>query len=133
MIESHQPGRTTERILPGTTLAPSPLRNSDPPTTNAELTVYALGDNQDDIIPALQLLGDFSHRQLRVFQQSLPCTMTLPAVYYDKSNPFVALLRSSGTRFKIVAYAWVCPDEIKDDHHWCTSTCSIVRMEQITT
>lgn len=110
---------------------PGPLHRGDPPPKNAELTVYALGPNQDDIIPSLKLLGEFSSIGLRRFQMSLPCVMTLPVSYYDKSNTFVALLRSSGTKFSIRSWSWMCPQEIADEHHWCNPTCSVAQYEEV--
>lgn len=115
----------------------SPFRNGDPPPKNAELTIYALGPDQDEIIPCLRMLGDFTMRELRRIQGALPVTLVLPRAYYDKSDAFVSLLRTTGTRFTIVSYAWVCPDEVKDDVagktsglHWCTSTCPVLQIEE---
>jgi hypothetical protein len=114
-------------------IPPSILRSGDPPTKHAELTVYALGHDEDAIIPALRLLGDFSRRELRRFQGSLPCTMTLPGTYYDKSDTFVSLLRSSGTIFRIKGYPWMCPEEqeLTGTPHLCSGACSIVRVEEV--
>ena len=125
----------TESLRPasGILVPPAPLSRGDPPTRNAELTVFELGPDQDEIIPALRVLGEFNRLELRRFQHSLPVTITLPASYYARSNTFVALLRSSGTRFKIVSYPWLCPDEMASDDHLCRPTCSVVEMvESIT-
>lgn len=107
-----------------------PERQQQP--RNAELTVFALGQDQDAIVPALRLLGQFSRRELRRFQASLPCTMTLPVAYYDKVNPFVEHLRKAGVIFEIRSWAWVCPIEMKDDTHWCNGTCKVQQIEEVT-
>ena len=125
----------TESLRPATGILvpPAPFGRGDPPARNAELTVFALGKDQEEIIPALRVLGEFNQRELLRFQGSLPCTLTLPAAYYARSNTFVALLRSSGTRFKIVSYPWLCPDEMASDDHLCRPTCSVLEMvESIT-
>lgn len=119
---------TVTRPVTGLLIPPQPMRDGDPPPKQAELTIYSLGEDQDEIIPCLRVLGEFNRRELQRFQQSLPVTIPLPATYYDRSNTFVSLLRTTGTRFKIVSYAWLCPDEMKDDHHWCTGTCSVMEM-----
>lgn len=122
----------------GPLIPASPFRRGDLPKRNAELTVYALGPNEDDVIPALRVLGEFDHRKLRRFQGALPVTITLPTAYYDKSNTFVALLRASGTKFRIRSWSHVCPDEIADDAagktkglHWCTGTCPTMEIEEV--
>ncbi len=116
-------------------ISPSPLRRGDPPPKNAELTILSLGPDQDEIVPCLRILGEFSLRELRRFQQSLPVTITLPASYYDRSNTFVAMLRTTGTKFRIRSWSWVCPDEIADDvagktkgFHWCTGECPVMQI-----
>ncbi len=116
----------------GPVLQPTIMRNGDPPTKNAELTVYAIGEDQDAMVPALRILGDFSQRQLRRFQGSLPCTMMLPNAYYDKTDTFVSLLRSSGTVFRIVGYPWMCPqeEEITGRKHLCSGRCSVQQMRE---
>lgn len=113
------------------TVPPARRTERQQPVKNAELTVYALGKDQDAIVPALRLLGQFSRRELRRFQASLPCTMTLPAVYYDKVNTFVEHLRKSGTIFEIRSWQWVCPKELADEHHWCTWTCEVQQICEI--
>lgn len=118
-------------------IAPSPLRDGDPPPKNAELTIFSLGPDQDEIIPCLRVLGEFNLRELRRFQGSLPLTITLPATYYDRSNTFVAMLRSTQTKFVIRFWSWVCPDEMKDEDagrtkglHWCTGECPVFQIEE---
>ncbi len=124
--------RQTSPLIPA-----SPFRNGDPPTPNAELTIYQLGLDEDAIIPALRVLGEFNLQQLRRFQGSLPVTITLPATYYARTNAFVSLLRTTGTRFKIKSWAWVCPDElasdlsgVKEGFHWCSATCPVYQVEE---
>lgn len=112
------------------TVPPARRDERDQPVRNAKLTVYALGPDEDAIVPALRLLGQFSRRELRRFQGSLPCTMTLPVAYYDKVNVFVEHLRASGTVFEIHSYQWVCPQELADDHHWCNATCKVQQVRE---
>lgn len=112
--------------------APSQRTIREQRPKNAELTVYRLGADQDAIVPALRLLGQFDRRELRRFQHSLPCTMTLPVAYYDKVNPFVEALRSAGVAFKITSWSWVCPDEVRDDKHWCKGECKVMQVEEVT-
>lgn len=112
---------------------PTPFARGDPPPNHAELTVYALGPDQDAIIPVLRILGELSLRELQRFQQALPVVMTLPATFYDHGNAFVTQLRKTGTRFKITSESWVCPKEMADDHHWCNQHCSTFKIrEEIT-
>lgn len=118
----------------------SPFRSGDPPQKHAELTLYALGPDQEEIIPCLRVLGEFNLRELRRFQGSLPVTIALPATYYDRSNTFVRMLRSTGTKFRIVSWPWLCPDEVADDEagrvkglHWCTSTCPVAQYREVLT
>lgn len=124
----------TSAINPTIITQPAARRSErEQPVRNAELTVFALGKDQDAIVPALRLLGQFGRRELRRFQASLPCTMTLPAVYYDKVNAFVEALRASGTIFEIKSWSWVCPQEMADDHHWCNGSCTVQQiMETVT-
>lgn len=121
-------------------IPPTPFRRGDPPARNAELTIFSLGSDHDEIIPCLLILGEFNRQQLARFTGNLPVTITLPASYYDKSNAFVAMLRTTGTKFKIVSWSWVCPDELKDDLegkrsglHWCTPACAVFQIEEQTT
>ena len=121
----------------GPLIAPSPLRDGDPPPKHAELTIFSLGRDEDEIIPCLRILGEFNLRELRRFQGALPLTITLPATYYDRSNTFVAMLRSTGTRFLIRSWAWMCPDELQDEQagrtkglHWCTGACPVQQVEE---
>lgn len=123
----------------GPLIPPAAGHRGDPAPRNAELTVYSLGPDEDAILPALQLLGEFGRRELRRFTGSLPCTLVLPRAYYDRSDTFVALLRSTGTRFAIRSWAWMCPDEAADERtgrtqglHWCTGACPVAQFEEIT-
>jgi hypothetical protein len=122
----------------GPLIAPSFGHRGDPPPRNAELTVYTLGDDPAALLPALRLLGEFSARQLRQVEGSLPCTLRLPRAYYDKHETFLALARSSGARFTITTWAWLCPDEVTDERagkqkglHWCTATCPVAQYEEV--
>lgn len=122
--------------ISGILVPPAPFNRGDPPTRQAELTIYQLGPQEDEIIPALEILGQFNRRELRRFQGALPVTIPLPAIYYDRTNPFVALLRSSGTKFKIVSYPWLCPDEQEvtgGNPHTCNGTCSVMEMVETLT
>lgn len=115
--------RPTTNIL----VRPHGQTGEGPTRRNAELTVFALGEDQDAIIPALQALGDFDRRKLARFQH-LPVTLTLPNTYYDRSDAFVKLLRSSGTRFRIRSWLWLCPAELETDDHLCRETCMVQEM-----
>lgn len=111
-------------------IPPNPFKPGDPPQKNAELTIFALGENQDEIIPCLRMLGEFNLRKLRELQVSLPRTLELPRSYYDKSDTFVAMLRSTGTKFLLRSYSWVCPDEMASDQHSCRPTCSVMQISE---
>lgn len=117
--------RPTTDIL----VRPHSQTGEGPTRKNAELTVYALGPQEDEIIPALQALGDFDRRKLKRFQR-LPVTLALPNTYYDRSDVFVKLLRSSGTRFRIVSWLWMCPAELQTDDHICRETCMVKEMRE---
>jgi hypothetical protein len=116
---------TTLRPTSGLLTPHHPTTGEGPTRRNAELTVYALGPDEDTIVPALRMLGEFSERALRQFQGSLPRTLTLPATYYARSNAFVSLLRTTGTRFSIRSWVWLCPDEMRSDDHLCKPTCMV--------
>lgn len=118
--------RTTTGLL----VRAHPTTGEGPIRRLAEITIYALGEDQDEIIPCLRVLGDFNLRSLRELQVSLPRTLVLPRTYYDRSDTFVKLLRSTGTRFRISSFPWVCPDELSGGAHSCHQGCMVQEIQE---
>ena len=38
---------------------------------------------------------------------------------------------ATGTRFRIRFWSWVCPDEMRDEHHWCTGICPVMEITEV--
>ena len=110
-------------------------RGRTPKDVNAHLSVTNIGPDPEMALLALQGLTELSREDTLRFERARPGrapeTVTLPGVYYDGENPYIAQLKRTGCEFTVTAYAWVCPKEMGTAPHTCSGTCSIVKVAEV--
>ncbi len=120
-----KPG-TPSKPVSGVLVPPSAGRVGDPPTRCAELALYDWGPNTPEAARALLELAEKPATHLIRIEVEPPFRTLLPGVHYEPEHPLVQDLASTGCRFSITCYAWVCPEGETDSKHFCSPTCSVL-------